>query len=423
MVFSVRVSNAPIKAKVHISGSKSMTNRALLLASLAEGASEISDMLISDDTLAMANALHELGIMIQLDKTARSCIVGGAGGQFPKKQANIWCNDAATVARFLLAACAASPGSYRFDASEQMRKRPIAELLRVLINQGAKLSPEKARQMPFTLTGSDGIQGGEIEMDASETGQYVSALLMVAPFAKKTLQIKVQDLVSQPYIDMTCEMMADFGVLVRRMHSGLFSVPIPQRYNARDYKIEPDFSTASYFFAAAAVTGGQVTIQPVSRSASRQGDIEFLAILEKMGCEVSESETGLTVKGPAELKGVSVDMRHFSDTFMTLAVLAPFAKTPTSITNIGHARRKESDRIAVMRTELQKLQIKVEEGKDWLKIYPSEPKPAMIETHHDHRIAMAFAVIGLRVPGITINDAECVNKTCPDFFATWEKLY
>ena len=423
MLLPIRVANAPIQARVVIPGSKSMTNRALLLAALADGVSEISDMLICDDTLTLINALHDLGIMMQLDKTTHSCIIGGAGGQFPRSQATIWCSDAGTVARFMLAACAASPGSYRIDASEQLRKRPLAALLRALTTQGVKISPETAAQMPFTVIGTDGLAGGEIEVDASETGQLISALLMVAPFAKKPLLIKTEEQVSIPYIEMTCEMMADFGALVRRMHSGRFIVPTPQRYHGRDYTIEPDFSTASYFFAAAAVTGGMVTIQPVNRVTSRQGDAEFLTVLEKMGCTIIDNQDGLSVQGPAELHGVSVDMRHYSDTFMTLAAIAPFAKTPTSITNIGHVRKKESDRIAVMRAELEKCQVKVEEGKDWLKIYPSEPQTATVDSHGDHRIAMAFALVGLRVPGISINNAECVNKTCPDFFEMWNKLY
>lgn len=423
MLLPIRVADAPIQARLIIPGSKSMTNRALLLAALADGVSEISEMLISDDTLTFVNALHHLGIMIQLDKSTRSCIIGGASGRFPRDQATIWCGDAGTVARFLLAACAGSPGSYRLDASEQLCKRPIASLLRALATQGVKISPETAMQMPFTVIGTDGFDGGEIEVDASETGQFVSALLMVAPFAKKPLLIKTEDQVGMSYIEMTCEMMADFGVLVRRMHSGRFSVPTPQRYYGRDYVIEPDFSMASYFFAAAAVTQGKVTIQRVNPTTSRQGDAEFLVVLEKMGCRVIEDETGLSVQGPAELRGVSVDMRHYSDTFMALAAIAPFAKTPTSITNIGHVRKKESDRITVMRTELEKLQVKVEEGKDWLKIYPSQPQPATIESHNDHRIAMAFAIVGLRVPGININNAECVNKICPDFFEMWDKLY
>jgi 3-phosphoshikimate 1-carboxyvinyltransferase len=211
-------------------------------------------------------------------------------------------------------------------------------------------------------------------------------------------------------------------VLVRRMHQARFSVPAPQRYTPCDYVVEPDLSTASYFFAAAAVTGGQVTIQAVDRKISKQGDVRFLKVLEKMGCEVIEHPDGLTVKGAAVLQGVSVDMQHFSDTFMTLAALAAFAVTPTTITNIGHTRLQESNRITVMRKNLENLNIKVEEGEDWIKIYPSTPRAGIVDSHRDHRIAMACSIIGLRVAGIEIDGAECVTKTCPDFFVLWESL-
>ena len=227
MLLPIRAAYAPVQAKMLIPGSKSMTNRALLLASLADGVSEITGLLISDDTLTLVNALHDLGIMIQLDKTTHSCIIGGAGGNFPRTQATIWCQDAGTVARFLLAACANSKGSYRIDASDQLRKRPIVSLLRALTSQGVKIIPENAQEFPLTIVGADGLEGGEIEIEATETGQFVSALLMVAPFAKQPLSIKTENQVSQPYIDMTCEMMADFGVLVRRMHSERFLVPTP----------------------------------------------------------------------------------------------------------------------------------------------------------------------------------------------------
>lgn len=423
MMQPIRAATAPVHATVLVPGSKSMTNRALLLAALAEGVSELSDILISDDTLTFLKALRDLGIMIQLDASTRSCIVAGAGGQFPRKKASVWCNDAATAARFLLPVCAASHGSYQFDGSEQLRQRPLAELLKILRSQGAYVVPEESTEMPFTLIGTERLRGGDIEIESSETGQFVSAMLMVAPFANKPFLIQTKDAVSQPYIEMTCQMMKDFGVMVKRLHAGRFNVPVPQRYHARDYTIEPDFSTASYFFAAAAVTGGTLTIQPVNRHASKQADAEFISILEKMGCEVIENSHGLTVKGPSQLNGVNVDMRNCSDVFMTLAAIAPFAKTPTAITNISHARKKESDRIAVMRSELEKLQIKVEEGKDWLKIYPSVPRPATIESHGDHRIAMAFSVLGLRVEGVEINHADCVKKTCPEFFAMWDEMY
>ncbi len=418
----IRPAKAPTNAHVTIPGSKSMTNRALLLAALADGVSELSGLLISDDTLAFINALRQLGIVIQLDESDHSCIVGGSGGCFPKREANIWCHSAGTVARFLLAACATQPGKYYFDATEQLRQRPLHPLIQALSAQGAKIIPKDSKRMPFTIKGAEALEGGEIEIEGSETGQFVSALLMAAPFAKTQMEIKSHDIVNRPYVDMTCAMMAEFGVLVRRLHQSRFLIPVPQRYKAIDYVIEPDLSTASYFFAAAAVTGGEVTIQPLDRENSKQGDVRFLLILEKMGCEIIEDEQGFTVKGPEKLRGVNVDMRDFSDTFMTLAAMAPFARTPTTITNIGHTRLQESNRVKAVREGLEKLAVQVEEGSDWLRIHPSTPKPATIDSHHDHRIAMAFSIMGLCVPGVEIEGAECVSKTCPNFFKMWDGM-
>jgi 3-phosphoshikimate 1-carboxyvinyltransferase len=413
---------SPIDAQLQIPGSKSITNRALLLAALAEGVSELSNILISNDTLALINALRELGVVVQLYEDTNTCIVVGCMGEFPKKEATIWCDSAGTVARFLLAACASMSGSYHFDGSEQLRKRPIASLLRTLCSQGARLEDITASRLPFTIVGADGLRGGEIEIDSAKSSQFVSALLMISPFAKSPVVLTTLNLMSDPYVTMTSTMMGDFGVRVHKMHQGRYSIPTPQRYEAREYTVEPDFSTASYFFAAAAATAGQVTIQSVDRLHSKQGDVAFISVLEKMGCEIIDDAQGLTVKGPAQLKGVSVDMRKFSDTFMTLAALAPFASTPTTITNIEHTREHESNRISVMREGLERLKIKVEEGDDWLKIYPGQPEAGVVDSHDDHRIAMAFSIIGLRVKGIEINDAECVAKTCPNFFELWAEM-
>lgn len=415
--------NSPINARIEIPGSKSITNRALLLAALADGVSEISNILISDDTRAFANALHELGIMIQLDESTRTCILGGGTGEFPKKEASIECAQAGTVARFLLAACAVSRGIYHFNADEQLCNRPINGLLKILRAQGIKIIPDTATKLPLTIEVTETLLGGEMEVDGSETGQFVSALLMAAPFARTAVSMVAHNMVSRSYVEMTCAMMAEFGVLVRRIHQSHFVVPVPQQYMARDYIVEPDLTTASYFFAAAAITGGNVTIQSVDRKQSKQGDVVFLSILEKMGCNVFEGASELTVVGPVELHGINVDMRDYSDTFMTLAAIAPFATTPTTITNIGHTRLQESDRIRVMHTELEKLGVKVDEGHDWLRIHPSVPHGGTINAHYDHRIAMAFAILGLRVPGIEIDGAECVSKTCPEFFELLKELY
>lgn len=419
---SIQAIKEPIQCRIKIPGSKSITNRALLLAALADGVSEISSILVSDDTAAFIEALRQLGVMIQYDETTKTCIVGGCSGRFPKAEAIIECREAGTVARFLLAACASSPGKYMFDGSQRLRERPIALLLNALHRQGATIEPKAATQMPFTVHGRQGLLGGEIEIDGSQSGQFISALLMIAPFAQSPVTIKTTELVSRSYVDMTCTMMGEFGVMVRRFHQERFLIPVPQRYTARDYVVEPDFSTASYFFAAAAVTGGEVIIQPIDVKHSKQGDARFLQTLEKMGCIVTQRSTGLSIKGPAELRGVSVDMRDGSDTFMTLAAIAPFATTPTTITNISHTRLQESNRITAMRQELEKLKVKVEEGSDWIKIYPSTPVTGTIDSHNDHRIAMAFSVIGLKV-GVQIKGPQCVSKTCPEFFELWDELY
>lgn len=412
----------PLHAAITIPGSKSISNRALLLAALADGVSEITNLALCDDTHAMMQALHQLGIVVQLDEVNRSCIIAGCSGQFPRHEANIYCDKAGTVARFLLAACASSAGTFHFDADPQLCARPIEPLVNTLVRQGAKIIPEKKYTLPFTMIGANGLKGGAVEIDAAISGQFVSALLMAAPFAKSLMKITALHLVSEPYVNMTCQMMKDFGVLVRRVYEGNYAVPVPQRYFACDYIVEPDLSTASYFFAAAAITGGEVTIQSIDRDKTTQADVLFITVLEKMGCIVTQTEHGLRVKGPVELRGINVDMRNFPDSLMTLAVIAPFASSPTTMTNIAHARHKESNRIFAMKTELEKLKIKVEEGPDWIKIFPSTPVANEITSYHDHRIAMAFTVMGLRVPGIVIDNAECVSKSCPEFFKLWEQL-
>ncbi len=419
---SIQAVTKLIHAQLSLPGSKSITNRALLIAALARGVSTLSNVSLCDDTYAMIQVLKELGIKIEVDREKQSCVVQGANGKFPKTEAKINCNKAGTVARFLTAACAATAGTFYFDADKQLHTRPMEILFQILKSQGAEFIFHGEKNFPFTVKGAEKLSGGSIIIDSHQTGQFVSALLMAAPFAKNTLKIEAAHLVSAPYVEMTCAMMSEFGVLVRRVPAGHYSVPIPQYYEARDYLIEPDLSTASYFFAAAAITKGEITIQKINREKSKQADISFLKTLEKMGCTVVENSAGLTVKGANELKGVNVDMRDAPDTFMTLAAIAPFATTPTTMTNISHARHKESDRISVMCNELKKLKIKVEEGSDWIKIFPSDPVGAEIESHDDHRIAMAFSVIGLRVPDVVIQDAECVSKSFPGFFELWSMM-
>lgn len=417
---TIHALTTPLHRRVTIPGSKSITNRAILLAALSNGVSELFDIFINDETRIFIDILHELGVSVMLDEAACSCIVGGDNGVLPKKKASLWLDNATSAARFMLAVCASSPGIYQFDGSEPLRRRPLENFLAILCTQGAKLMPDDATELPFAVLGAEGLQGGEIEVEGTNTAMYVSALLMVAPFAKTPVLIKTQDLKSEPYADLTCAMMSEFGVLVKRMHHARFYVPVPQRYQARDYTIEPDLSLASYIFAAAAITAGEVIIQEVSREHAKQPYAKMFSLLEKMGCQIIESANGLTVKGPAQLSGVNVDVREFPDSFMALAAIAPFATTATTFTNITEFNDGHPDQVSLWQKTFEKLSIKIESGKDWLKIFPGQPQPAKIDCHHDYRIGLACAIMGLRVSGIELAGVESINAVWPDFFSIWE---
>lgn len=404
---------------IDLPGSKSITNRALLLAALAQGTSTLSNVLNCDDTLAMISCLKALGIDLQWDKARAEIIIKGCAGQWPNNQAKLFVNEAGTAARFLLAACAVTKGRYEIDAGLRMRNRPIKILLQILQQQNIEILSDS---FPLKLMVKHALQGGLIEIDASESSQFASALMMAAPFAKNDTQLIIKNAVSEPYIFMTQHMMQDFGATIIEKNFKEFFIPCAQQYQARNYAIEPDASTASYFFAAAALMNKHIVIKNLHREKSLQGDLEFLSILEKMGCQVAQENNAIKVIGTQQLRGVEVDMKNCSDTFMTLAALAPFADTPTRITGIAHTRKQESDRVHAVATQLRGLNIQVEEGHDYLKIFPGNPKAGNIDPHNDHRIAMAFSVLQLKVPELIIQNPQVVNKTFPEFFVCWKNI-
>jgi 3-phosphoshikimate 1-carboxyvinyltransferase len=418
----IETAKGQVHAKVTVPGSKKITHRAILLAALADGVSELSGIQIGHHTKLLIDALRQVGIVIQLDEKAQSCIIAGGNGQFPKKQATIWCDNAKIITYFMMGACAGSQGVYYFDGSEEFRELNIENLLHLLRRQGAQIIPNEKEHLPFTLVSADTLEGGDVIFSKKEN-ILAHLFLMIAPFARTPFNLSLMDLTHDDDIDLTCAIMAEFGVLVHRLHHSQLMVPVPQRYHARDYMIEPDFSLASYFFAAAAITGGEVTIQPIKRNVSKQTTIKILSVLEKMGCQIIERHYGLTVLGPKELKGIEISMREFSDAFYIVAALAPFASKPTYISHVGKISAKESERLKKMKNELCKLNIQVEAGDDWIKITPSKIKtPAVINSYQDPRLAMAFAVVGLKQPNIMIEDPECVTKNFPDFFTIWNKL-
>jgi 3-phosphoshikimate 1-carboxyvinyltransferase len=409
--------NHPIDANVVVPGSKSITNRALLLAALAEGNSILENVLFSEDTHWFSTCLQQLGIPVSSELEAARFRVTGRGGTIPAQQADLFVGNAGTAARFITALVALGEGQYRLDGVPRMRERPMGELLAVLQSAGVQVDFEgQPGCMPFTLH-SHGFKGGRISLKANQTSQQVSALLMIAPYAQQDTVIEiVDDLVSRAYVGLTCRVMADFGVQVTQQETTCFHITAGQRYQPRPYyRVEPDASNASYFFAAAAVTGGRVRVEHLSKHAC-QGDAHFVDILATMGCQVTATDTYMEVTGPNQLHGIDVDMNDMSDLVQTLAAIAPFASSPITIRNVEHIRYKETERIKAVVTELRRLGASVEEFTDGLKIYPSSLRSAPIETYNDHRMAMAFAVTGLKVPGVVIKNPNCTHKTFPDFF-------
>lgn len=405
----------PIDADVTVPGSKSFTNRALLVASLTSGLSTLNGALFSDDTRYMSEALKKLGVKIETDEKRCVFTITGNGGLIPAKRAELYIGNAGTAARFLASYVALGHGEFVIDGDEPMRTaRPFADLLDALHQLGVRARSVKDNNfLPIIIQGN-GIEGGRVQLDASKSSQFLTSLLLIAPYMKHGLEIEITGDLKTPYIDITLEVMRAFGVNVERENYRIFRVA-PARYSPREYAIEPDASSASYFFGAAAITGGRVRVNGIAYD-STQGDIHFVDALEKMGCSVRRLETAVEVIGPSHLKGLDIDMKNVSDTAPTLAAIAPFAETSTTIRNIEHARFQESDRVRAMATELSRLGVSVEERQDGIKIYPSQIKPAIIETYNDHRIAMGLSLIGLRTPGIRIKNPACVAKTLPNFF-------
>jgi 3-phosphoshikimate 1-carboxyvinyltransferase len=413
----------PLRASVRVPGSKSLTNRALLVAALADGPTTLTNALFSDDSRYFSQALASLGFDVQADASAGTMRVVGQGGRLPAETAELYVGNAGTAARFLTALLTLGHGAYVLDGSARMRERPLSDLLDALRQLGARV--ESATGCPPVRVLASGLPGGQARVAGDVSSQYLSGLLLVAPYAQAPVELIVErGLSSQPYVDLTLAVMADFGVTVEREGYERFCLS-PARYRAQaSYAVEGDASAASYFLAAPAILGGTVRVENIG-GGSRQGDVAFVDVLAQMGCTLSDSGDGLAVTGPPSgaLRGVDVDMRHIPDTAQTLAAIAPFANSPTTIRGIASARLKETDRVAAVCAELRRLGVTVEEYPDGLKIYPAERLgPARIETYDDHRMAMAFALVGLRSPGVEIENPGCVAKTFPHYFEVLDQL-
>ncbi|MBM4176423.1 MAG: 3-phosphoshikimate 1-carboxyvinyltransferase [Ignavibacteria bacterium] len=401
--------------------SKSLTNRALILAALAEGKSVIENFADCDDTKLMVKALRKLGIKIIKKNNVVEVI--GLAGSFSRTGLTISCGNAGTTFRFLTALLALNNGTITLDGSKRMRQRPIGNLVKSLKQAGIRITSNK--NFPPLKIYKSKVIGGRISINSSESSQFLSALLMILPFMRKNTEIHVEgELVSKPYVDMTLEMQKQFGVNVRNIEYKKFVLAEKNFYGATKITIEPDASSASYFFATAAVAKKKITIHGLTKE-SNQADIKFIGVLKRMGCkiEIRNSEIVLTGK---RLKGISIDLNSSPDIVQTLAVTACFAKGKTKIRNVANLRLKETDRLKALSTELRKIGAYVNETEDGLEITPGKLRAAEISTYNDHRMAMSFAIAKLVNPKIKILNKNCVKKSFPNFwneFSNMKRIY
>jgi 3-phosphoshikimate 1-carboxyvinyltransferase len=407
----------PPDAVIRVPGSKSITNRALVCAALANGRSVLDGALAADDTDAMIGCLRALGISIAVAGDSERIEVVGCNGVLPARGAHLDVLLSGTTARFVAPLASTGHGRFEIDGGEPMRRRPMAPLVDALRALGVTIEePGGPGHLPLVLL-ADGVRGGAVSLSGDVSSQFLSGVLLASPSFDKGVRVELTTvLVSRPYVELTRSVMQSFGVDV-----SADLVVAPGRYRARVLTIEPDASTASYFFAAAAISSGRVRIDGLG-SESGQGDLRLVDVLGQMGAGVEQDASSTTVSGTGTLHGTTVDLRDFSDMVPTLAVVAAFADGPTTITGIGFIRGKESDRIDAVVTELRRCGIEADAQPDGMTIYPGSAHGAVVQTYDDHRIAMAFSVLGLRAAGIEIADPECVAKTFPRFFETLDQL-
>ena len=409
--------SGPLHATFRVPGSKSITNRALVCAALADGVSTLRNASDSDDTALMVNALNQLGVLVQRD--GERMTVHGTGGVLHAPRFPIPVGNAGTTLRFLLSVAAIARGTVVLQGNDRMAERPNEDLLHALNSLGVGI-----RQMPgqavFEIAGGT-LRGGVAHVKGEKSSQFLSSLLLAVPYAEQPVEIALEGrLASESYVAMTLEVMRSFGVDVSGSVTQGLSIPAGLRYRPSDFMVEADASGASYPMAAVAIAGGEVLV-PGFRLRSLQGDAGFAAVLRLMGCEIVEKEEGVLARRTAPLRGVSIDMNSMPDVVPTLAAVALFAEGPTSIRNVAHLRFKESDRLGALEEELSNLGADITCTDDGLDIRPTQLHGALLDTHDDHRLAMSFALVGLAVPGVTIGNPECVRKSFPRFWTEFDK--
>lgn len=411
------------KIQVSVPGSKSITNRALLLAALGNGISTVRGIQFSDDSRHFLSCLKDLGFNVDIEEKSCTVRINGLGGKIPVKNGKINVGSAGTAARFLTAFLGMSEGTYEIQASEQMKKRPMDSLFDSLTQLGAKIQYLEEKGHLPVIIGNEGLTASEVTVDIEKSSQFLSALLISSCLCGRDFTVRMKGEHGRAYVDLTVRMIKEFGGEVICVDDKTYKIPKTMSYNAMDYQVEPDLSAACYFYAMAPLLGKDVLVNNVHLNTT-QGDICFVRLMEKLGCRLSDTEEGLILYGNKSCRygGIDEDFGSFSDQTMTAAALAVFADSPTRIRGISHIRYQECNRIKAVVTELGRMGIKARESEDAVYIEPGTPKPAIVETYEDHRMAMAFSLIGLRQEGIVIKNPVCCAKTFEGYFDILDSL-
>lgn len=418
--YTVRRSSGPVDSILRPPGSKSITNRALVCAALATGASRLSGVLYSQDTEVMLTALQQLGAEYSGSLRDGEVEITGTGGRLSSGDHHLQVANSGTTIRFLSSVATLGNGNIRLEGVARMQQRPIQPLVDALQTLGVEISCAPSGCPPVVIRAC-GLRGGRTSIDGSFSSQFLSGILLAAPYAEEEVQVQTTgSLVSEPYLTMTTEVMKSFGVFVAGDPESGYLVSGDQQYSPTEFSIEPDATAASYLLAIPAITGGRVTVTGLG-SGSIQGDLRFTECLAEMGCQVTVEPDRITVEGRAQ-RGIDVDMNDMSDTVQTLAVVAMFVEGGTVIRNVAHNRHKETDRIGNLAAELRKLGAVVQERNDGLSISRGSPRPATVETYDDHRMAMSLSLAGLNIDGVVISDPDCTRKTYPDYFRDLEAV-
>ena len=420
-IYQIKKVTVPHDFETRVPGSKSITNRALLIAALAEGTSVLHGVLFSDDSRHFMQALYDLGFPIYIDEEEETVTIEGFGGEIPNEEAEVYVGSAGTAARFLTAFLGLSKGKYRITASEQMKKRPMKELLVALEEMGSEIIyDEEEYCFPFTI-GNFECKKSKVTIDIDKSSQFLSALLISSVLLPQNFMIKITGSHGMSYVSMTIRMMHQFGVGVERTLSGAYRRRNDRNYEGRKYDIEPDVSAACYFYALAPLLHVNVKVKNVYMDCL-QGDIKFLKVLVRMGCKIEHEEDGVLLLPPKDkFLGGSFDLSSFSDQALTLAAIAPFANSKVCIMNIGHIRYQECNRIKAMVENLTQMGVAAIEQDDNVFILPGVPKACQVDTYEDHRVAMAFSLVGTMVDGIEIKNPACTRKTFEKYFDVLEK--